>query len=190
METREDLLISASCIAGKIVEAPKKGYLYIDLEKAKDYWLKGGMFREIALNAGYEESELVPVKNEWESRFVGKKIEGYFVEPLDNNVYGYEENFRASLYCKHIFKTEKQAKSALAYAQLTQLMALPEYNGDWVADWTAGNIKKSVIRSLSGALEINSAYELYYPICFKYDGIRDEFLKNNRDLLKQYFEMD
>ena len=36
MEEKEDLIIASSCSAGKLVEVPKKGYLYIDLEKAKN----------------------------------------------------------------------------------------------------------------------------------------------------------
>ena len=159
----------------------------VTLETVQRWYGQGGEFKEMALSA-YTEAELNPVKNEWESKVIdhgNKFVSGWYLG--SDSVYKEtnEENTD-----KSTFKTEKQAKSALAYAQLTQLMALPKYNGDWVADWTAGNIKKSVIRSLSGALEINSAYELYHPICFKSDEIRDEFLKNNLDLLKQYFEID
>ena len=158
----------------------------VTLETAQRWYGQGGEFKEMALSA-FTEAELNPVSNEWESKFVGKEITGYYVGSM---------SIIHDLKCicaepeKATFKTEKQAKSALAYAQLTQLMALPEYNGDWVADWSAGNIKKYVIISLSGALEIDSSYELYCPIYFKSDKIRDKFLENNRDLLKQFFELD
>ena len=160
----------------------------VTLETAQRWYGQGGEFKEMALSA-YSEAELNPIRNEWESRFVGKRIEGYFVDPLDNNVYGYEENFRASLYCKHIFKTEKQAKSALAYAQLTQLMALPEYNGDWVADWSDDDDKFVIIKYCD---RIGSDYysKTHHFLSFKSEEIRDKFIENNYDLLKEYFELD
>jgi len=160
----------------------------VSLETAKRWYQQGGEFKEMALSA-YSEAELNPVKNEWESRFVGKRIEGYFVEPIDNNVYGYEENFRASLYCKHIFKTEKQAKSALAYAQLTQLMVLEEYNGDWVADWDDDTSKYAIVRRCNEVVK-DTFYNYYCPIVFKSNKIQDKFMDNNYDLLRQYFELD
>ena len=161
----------------------------VTLETAKRWYQQGGEFKEMALSA-YSEAELNPVKNEWESRFVGKRIEGYFVEPIDNNVYGYEENFRASLYCKHIFKTEKQARSALAYAQLTQLMALEEYNGNWIADWTNGNESKYCIVPVGNELKLEVFFEFKQNICFRNKAIAELFLSNNYDLLMQYSELD
>ena len=161
--------------------------MYIDLKKAKDYWLKGGMFREIALNAGYEEAELNPVKNEWASKVIDygtKFISGWYLG--DDSVYKEtnEENTDMST-----FKTEKQAKSALAYAQLTQLMALPEYNGDWVPDWNNEDEMKFCIICSREELIIDSFYGYRQKVCFKSMGLAERFLENNSDLLKQFDEM-
>ena len=38
-----------------------KGYLYIDLKTAQEYFKKGGLHKEIALKSGYTEAELNPV---------------------------------------------------------------------------------------------------------------------------------
>ena len=90
---------------------------------------------------------------------------------------------------KGTYKTEKQAKSALAYAQLTQLMALPEYNGDWVPDWNDDNAK-FVIRRFGNEIDLIHYLSPYHPISFRTAEIRNRFLKNNYDLLKEYFELD
>ena len=106
------------------------------------------MLNRIAVSGGtyrdWLETELNPIRNEWGGKFVGKKIKGYFIDHDESSIifFDSEENQFTDDYeigsdFKNIFKTEKQAKSALAYAQLTQLMALPEYNGDWVPDWDA-----------------------------------------------------
>ena len=104
----------------------------ITLETAKRWYEQGGEFKEMALSA-FTEFELIPVRNEWEERFIGENIQGFYISGdaeiyLEDSIANYSE--------KGTFRTEKQAKSALAYAQLTQLMALPEYNGDWVPDWS------------------------------------------------------
>ena len=90
---------------------------------------------------------------------------------------------------KGTFRTEKQAKSALAYAQLTQLMALPEYNGDWVPDWSDDEAK-FIIRRYVNELDIDDYLNTHHPISFKSKEIRDKFIENNYDLLKEYFELD
>ena len=187
MEEKEDLIIGSSCSAGKFVEVPKKGYLYIDLEKAKEYYLKGGVHREIALNAGYEEAELKPVRNEWESKFIGKVIDGVYFES-DGCIY--KTDCICNYSDKSTYKTEKQAKSALAYAQLTQLMALPEYNGDWVPDWSTSAQLKHCIEMDSMNIVSVTFYTAYSKLPFKTIEIRNRFLENNYDLLKEYFELD
>lgn len=159
----------------------------VTLETAQRWYQQGGEFKEMALSA-YTEAELNPIKNEWESKAIdhgNKFVSGWYLG--DDYVYKEtnEENTDRST-----FKTEKQAKSALAYAQLTQLMALPEYNGDWVADWNNSHQDKYSIYRVRRIMEIWNYSAVYYPIHFKSREISERFLKNNIDLLKQYFEMD
>ena len=91
---------------------------------------------------------------------------------------------------KGTYKTEKQAKSALAYAQLTQLMELPEYNGDWVPDWNNRAEYKYIIMRYGNEIDVNYCTNIYDHIYFKTAEIRSRFLENNYDLLKEYFELD
>ena len=157
----------------------------VSLETAKRWYEQGGEFKEMALSA-FTETELNPVRNEWDSKFVGNHIKGYYLE-------GNSEIFDLDCVCgcceKATFRTKKQAKSALAYAQLTQLMALPEYNGDWTTGWIDSKCKY-VIRRSGNTLIGNTHIYYYSPIVFKSREIRDKFLENNYDLLKEYFELD
>ena len=100
----------------------------VSLETAKRWYEQGGEFKEMALSA-FTEAELNPVRNEWESKFMENNIKGCYIgrDSIISHL-----DYIASKSKKGTFKTEKQAKSALAYAQLTQLMALPEYSGDIV----------------------------------------------------------
>ena len=159
----------------------------VSLETAKRWYVQGGEFKEMALSA-YTESELNPIRNEWGSKFIGKKIDGWLnglVRAVE-----YHNTSQSNYDCKDVYKTEKQAKSALAYAQLTQLMALPEYNGDWVPDWSDDDNIKHVIRRYFNEIEVDYYTNAHYFLAFKTEQICDEFYKNNYDLLKEYFELD
>ena len=122
----------------------------------------------------------------WREAFIGSRICGYWI---GNQSEIREANRKAIYSDKNVFKTEKQAKSALAYAQITQLMALPCYNGDWVPDWNEA-ITKYCIERTNKNLKKSEHCHLFIPICFKSSEVRDAFLQNNEKLLKQYFEMD
>lgn len=157
----------------------------VSLETAKRWHEQGGEFKEMALSA-FTEAELNPIHNEWESKFIGKEIDGVYIAS-DSCIY------KMGCICnyseKGTFKTEKQAKSALAYAQLTQLMALPEYNGDWVPDWS-NRFKVNTIRRVGDEIRRDWSIQYYCEMAFKSEEVRNKFLENNYDLLKEYFELD
>ena len=158
----------------------------VSLETAKRWYEQGGEFKEMALSA-FTEAELNMVRNEWEDRIIAygtKLVSGWYLGSDSVFKEKHEDNTNRST-----FKTEKQAKSALAYAQLTQLMALPEYNGDWVPDWNDYEFKY-IIRRYRNGLDTDDSSKTHHHISFKSAEIRDKFLENNYDLLKEYFELD
>ena len=57
----------------------------VSLETAKRWYEQGGEFKEMALSA-FTETELNPVRNEWESMFVGEKIKGYFIAHDESSI--------------------------------------------------------------------------------------------------------
>ena len=124
----------------------------------------------------------------WESKFVGKEINGWYITD-DSNICSYSCP-NGSILEQCIFKTKKQAESALAYAQLTQLMALPEYNGDWEPDLNDGNEKYVIHRIKDKIIGLYSYKNIHFQLSFKSSAIRDKFMKEQEVLLRQYFMMD
>jgi hypothetical protein len=88
---------------------------------------------------------------------------------------------------KNVFATKKQAESALAMAQLSQLMKV--YNDGWEADWNDGTDKACIIRRSSN-IAVCYYTSVYQFLTFKTQLIRDEFLKNFEPLIRQYFMLD
>ena len=68
-------------------------------------------------------------------------------------------------------------------------MALPEYNGYWVPDWSNDELKY-IIRRYGTGIDTGYYSNIHHHISFKSEEIRDKFLENNYDLLKEYFELD
>jgi hypothetical protein len=89
---------------------------------------------------------------------------------------------------KPVFATEKQAKSALAMAQLSHL--LKAYNGDWEPDWSSSAMPKCCICCGSNKIHYHTYFNYYTFLAFKTAKLRDEFLKNFEGLIKQYFMID
>ena len=131
-----------------------------------------------------------PIKMEypksWEEQFQYGVIKGYCIEVGSIERTDYD---RCSIEDKGTFKTEKQAKSALAYAQLTQLMALPCYNGDWTPNWDSQNQERYCITRLKYDI-VTLDYSGYFSfLAFKSEKVRDEFFNNHMDLIRQFHQL-
>lgn len=109
-----------------------------------------------------------------------KEISGYGIttechivhwSKLDNN----EDN-------KNVFLDEKYAKSALALAQISQL--LPYYDSN--VDWGKATAKYCIIR-MSNKIYIEKYQSLYYLLAFNSREEAERFLKYNEQLVKDFF---
>ena len=122
----------------------------------------------------------------WNEAFISEAIKGYYVEGSSIEYTGHN---KCTIEDRNTFKTKKQAASTLAYAQLTQLMALPCYNGGWVPNWDdLSQQKYFIIRLKSDLVKINfSSYFCF--LAFKSEKVRDEFYHNHMDLIKQFYEL-
>ena len=94
-----------------------------------------------------------------------------------------------------LFKTEKQAKSAIAMAKITQIMANDVDNfGGVVTDeeWTDNNWKYVIFRSsnTNNRIGVTAVYCDYHFLAFHTAVQRDLFLKKYRDLVSDYFMLD
>ena len=119
----------------------------------------------------------------WEDAFWTKLISGFDIKLYNSDIRS------ATSREKALFKTKKQAASALAYAQLTQLMALPCYNGDWVPDWNnLSQIKYSIERLKHDIVKLDfSGYFSF--LTFKSEKVRDIFFNNHMDLIRQFYQL-
>lgn len=85
---------------------------------------------------------------------------------------------------KNVFLNEKYTKSALALAQISQL--LPYYNTN--VDWDRNTIKYCIVR-VCNRIYIDTKQSSYYLLAFNSKEEAERFLKYNEQLVKDYFMM-
>lgn len=129
----------------------------------------------------FEEIVFKPIKRElpktWKEL---EAVNGYYIEH-DCNVMHVEYE---TMSChRNIFATEEQAKAAIALAQLSQLREV--YRKGWVPDWNNTNEAKYCIIKTSGHLDKSMLWSSAHFLCFQSIQIRDEFLKNFKDLIEE-----
>ena len=125
----------------------------------------------------------------WEEAFEGKTINGYYITAALSQIQNYSLGKNIGKYNANVFKYQEQAESALAYAQLTQLMALPCFNGDWKPNWSSGNNeKKHGITFYDSKYDIDSTYLWYYFLVFQSEEKAKIFLELYKDLIDVFFQ--
>lgn len=123
-------------------------------------------------------------------RFNAKNIlKGYYID--------INSEITSTLYiknapCNHnIFATEKQAKSALAMAQISQIMANDPRFGGVVTDEEWKNMKdKFVITKFGPKFCLDSLRNTYHFLAFHTKAQRNLFLKENEDLVRDFLMID
>ena len=83
---------------------------------------------------------------------------------------------------RNIFLNEKYAKSALALAQISQL--LPYY--DTNVDWTTNNEKWCITR-VSNKIEVRSWGSIHHVLAFNTKSEAIRFLKHNEQLVNDFY---
>jgi hypothetical protein len=116
------------------------------------------------------------------------EIRGYHIYP-DSSIGALTEAYRTSRGNGNVFLTEKHAKSALAIAQISQL--IPYYGGEITNDeWKDSSIRKYIIFRKMSYVGRCEAYSNYEFLAFHTAEQRDEFLKNNEQLVKDYLMIE
>lgn len=82
----------------------------------------------------------------------------------------------------NILPSLEYAKAILALCQLIQLRNC--YNDGWEPDWTSGRTNKYYIGIVGDKVEIGTLIVTSKVMAFKTRDLRDEFLKNFRDLIE------
>ena len=130
--------------------------------------------------------EEVELHDKWRDR-KDDILKGYYIgasSEIKSDKAGYTHDFSN----RNVFADEKQARSALAMAQLSQIMANDERFGGVVTDeeWRDKKTKYSLIRACDSVVYFD-AVGSYYFLSFHSPEQRELFLKENEDLIKQYF---
>lgn len=90
---------------------------------------------------------------------------------------------------RNIFATEAQAKSALAMAQLSQL--IPHYCKPFTnEEWLNRNLPKYTIYRDRGQSVVREQYGFYHFLAFRTMEQAELFFQNNKELIKQYYMLD
>lgn len=116
-----------------------------------------------------------------------KIISGYFISSADSKIIKY-----GKATCKkshqNVASSEKVAKSMLAMATISQLM--PYYGGAITdEEWKDGSTTKYTISRFKHTLE-GLSFNTYYFLAFHTKEQRDNFLKYNEQLVKDYLMID
>lgn len=90
-------------------------------------------------------------------------------------------------YGKDIFSTGRQAMSASAFAQLSQLRE--RVIGEWFPDWGEFRAYKYVIYRLGNNMYISRAINTYRALSFETREQAETFLATHEILIKRYFEI-
>lgn len=146
---------------------------------------KHDQWKSVMLNSyTKEELEAPELPTSW--RDIGL-MDGYFITKDSAICLATECNSKLTQH-KNVFATEKQAQSALAMAQLSQLMKA--YNGDWTPNWTSNSDQiKYAITLHNGTVGKDDLYKSYQFLVFPTAKLRHTFLINFEPLINQYFEM-
>jgi hypothetical protein len=141
-------------------------------------------------NSTFECIKFKPIKTSKFSNYDGKfTLYGFFINNDSRIVGGEYHNYYTA---RNIFATEKQAKSALAMAQISQIMANDERFGGAVTDeeWQNAGMSKFIICRNQTSYQF-SIFECSYEfLAFHTREQRDLFLKENEQLVKDYLMID
>lgn len=167
----------------------------VTLEEAKNKW---GPRRTIKFKVDIPDGFEIDKENSTLELIVFKEITKTLTFKDIKYIDGYYINTHSDI-CKidqandstnrNVFLTEKHAKSALAMAQISQL--IPYYGGEITNDeWKDSSIRKYIIFRKMSYVERCEAYANYEFLAFHTAEQRDEFLKYNERLVRDYFMLD
>ena len=157
----------------------------LTLEKAKEFYKKGGELRDLALLA-FTEEELTKVElpKTWEefcSQFNTQYGEYYIY--IDSSIKENSDDYRNPLYDRNMLPSKKAAEQHLALMQLHQLRDC--YRQGWTPNWLDGKAKYCIVHGIAITYLI-AAYEGTKAfLSFQSEEIAKLFLKNFRSLIEE-----
>ena len=139
-------------------------------------------------NSTFDYIRFRPVAKRWRDR--NNMISGYHLKGGDvRSLNGYLNSWNNN---RDVFVTKKQAKSAFAMAQISQIMANDERFGGVVTDeeWKNYGMGKYCINRFAGKLRCDLYYATHHFLAFHTREQCDLFLEENKDLVKDYLMIE
>lgn len=140
-------------------------------------------------NSTFDCIKFKPVGKRWRDSML--EAEGYYIND-DSFITHTKTICGANNPCNHnVFATIKQAKSALAMARISQIMANDERFGGVVTDKEWNSSKSAyTIERIKDTYEVQSKLSYYSFLAFHTREQCDLFIKENDDLIKDYLMID
>lgn len=158
----------------------------ISLEKARDWYNRGGEYKELALSAfSEEEIKEIVLPNSWEEfcemHPVEEDGEEYYIDVDSNTSYVYK-GVRNPEFYKNVLPSKEDAEAHLAYMQLHQLRDC--YRQGWVPDWENSYQRKWVIFSDKNEWKIEPIVSSNRFLSFQFEDIAEKFFNNFKGLIE------
>ena len=116
------------------------------------------------------------------------RVKGYWISGYSSDIYAANKLMPGDC-SKNVFLTEKEAKSSLAMSQISQLM--PYYGGAITdEDWANEELRKFIIDRYCNRVLFDVTYTFYEYLAFYTKEQRDNFYKNNEQLVKDFLMID
>lgn len=179
LENRNGIYRAAKYL--KPYEEMQKRNITLTLDKAQEWYNKGGELREIALQA-FSEKELNPLPRSWE-----EFCERCPVQKGENWMGSFDTIYCATNIQDRIYKnwipSKKSAEAHLALMQLEQLRDC--WRQGWKPNWLEGNVQKHVIQKWRDKISIETTYVTHSFLSFPTYEMAREFLECFRDLIEK-----
>ena len=156
----------------------------ISIDKARDWYNRGGEYKELALSA-FSEKEIKAnmLPNNWEEfcEMHSKKCKEYYID-IDSIIIGTNSNIKLPNADKNMLPSLEAAKAHLAYMQLHQLRDC--YRQGWIPDWSDGKQCKWCICFNTDRFTIKCNFNYSQFLSFQSQDIAQKFLNNFQELIK------
>ena len=164
-------------------EMKEERNITLTLEKAKEWYKKGGELREIALQA-FTEKELNPLPRSWEEFCINNpiKFEETYIGTCSKFI-SRSETTRNPVYDRYVCPSNKSAKAHLALIQLEQLRDC--WRQGWKPDWLDGNTKKYAIKVWRDKSLIEITHVTHAFLSFPTYALALEFQECFKDLIEK-----
>ena len=157
--------------------------LKISLDKAREWYNKGGELKELALSA-FSEKEITEsaLPNTWEEfcKMYPVKDDEWYIS-ASSNIIRMSQGKRYTFYNCNILPSLQSAKAHLAYMQLHQLRDC--YRQGWVPDWKDDIIKYCIVLESNRCVIYKNITTCNF-LSFQSMELAEKFLNNFKDLIE------